>query len=334
MSTATIRNAAEAALPDGQHVDPEIEPPAVACACGAPMSWTWYDPRRAWFRPRWTHGGPRCDACRAEDRTATREIEVDARMRELGCDEPLMPFRWARHMKQPPDEDVMDFARRVVSEPRPTVGITQTNWRAAVMFRDWRPGVYWSQGERHEPHWIYATGHPGGGKSLFSTLLIRSLLMEPAIWEAREPLASGYNPAYGRNGGWAVGYVAENHLQSDILAWQRNNQTTDPHPLERYKRVQVLFLDDLGTARISDAWQATMALLIDYRSRRKLTTVITGNLAYADIETRYKDHRMVSRLAATVKGTEVVLDAAPDWRTVRPLPPKRGAENPAPRGVR
>ncbi len=47
-----------------------------------------------------------------------------------------------------------------------------------------------------------------------------------------------------------------------------------------------------------------------------MPTVITGNLSLEQLADQYRNKRLISRIESMVAGTEIVLDAKPDWRTM------------------
>jgi DNA replication protein DnaC len=314
--------------------DHTAEPVPLHCdRCMGAMAWSWWPGRgrhpARWLRP----ADDQCSECIEVVTAAERDRDITERLRGLGCDEECLPYRADRFLKMTRDETFEAFHARLSLEDRPTIGFTSINGKQARRIIDWRPGRYldW-QGREQAPHWLYVSGRPGSGKTLFVTLLLRALLSVPRTHEEVPVEAQGkQNRAYSESwlrkglvpppvlrphGGWAVHYVHEGELQAQTLAWMRGDHR-DTSPMQAAKTAHVLVLDDLGTATSSQAWRQQCAGLIEVRQRRGRPTIITSNLGLGQVAERYQDARMASRIEGLVQGREIELDAKPDWRAMR-----------------
>lgn len=81
--------------------------------------------------------------------------------------------------------------------------------------------------------------------------------------------------------------------------YHENSSESERAILDRYGKVPLLILDDLGTEKISEWVEQTLYDLIDKRYGEMLDTVITSNLTLEQLREHYKSHgdRLSSRIA-------------------------------------
>lgn len=106
--------------------------------------------------------------------------------------------------------------------------------------------------------------------------------------------------------GVAVYYIGANRLRELLARRQTLLRIFNPDLDEveeneqQYARildVELLMIDDLGSETRDEAFQADLLTLLDERYRYKRATIITGNLAPADmLSKKVYDERLVSRL--------------------------------------
>ena len=64
--------------------------------------------------------------------------------------------------------------------------------------------------------------------------------------------------------------------------------------INRWKKTDVLVLDDLGTEKMSEWVYSTLYAILDYRYREMMITIITSNYKKPKLETKIGE-RLVSR---------------------------------------
>jgi DNA replication protein DnaC len=261
--------------------DPDSPPPPYPCdECGSGIAPRWSPGRhprhpdyRRWARPDPDHEGRRlCASCR----TAERQREDLQRMqRQLEA--------WgvpARHRGRRYHEHEAQAGRA----PRELMTACRRSGRlgvldhlapvaAAVEGYDWTTG-----------RGLLLTGPVGTGKSTYAASVLYRARDARALWWGEEALQQA---AYLHRMGSGDG------------------------PVARARRVPLLVLDDLGTARPTEHWLATVCGLLAARWEERRATVITSNLTPRAIGERYGE-RTRSRL---VDMCDVWMMDGPDWRT-------------------
>jgi DNA replication protein DnaC len=84
--------------------------------------------------------------------------------------------------------------------------------------------------------------------------------------------------------------------------------------LERYRQIELLFVDDLGTAKASEFVEEATYRLVNGRYEDMKPSIFTTNLALAELKDAVGD-RIASRLAETC--TRIVLEGPDRRRSVR-----------------
>lgn len=103
-------------------------------------------------------------------------------------------------------------------------------------------------------------------------------------------------------------FLPARKLFRELQATFKSNDTSESDVLERYLKVKLLILDDLGAEKISDWSVARLYDLIDERYTHMRPTIVTSNLDRNGIS-RVFDDRIASRLGEmgivrTLKGED------------------------------
>lgn len=260
------------------------------------------------------------------DAAAERAIEREHRDRVLaaGVSPRLAGFTFDRIAWAEPTEAPLDFVDRFLAEydHETTLGLLPSLARVVGALSTWRP---------ESGRWLYLEGEPGAGKSALLAALVRKLLAEPrravpvTIEEVRkrdprraaEIEAGRYRLPRRWVGGYSVRFVLEHDLQ---VAHDAHRRSRDQGfgPLHDAAQVDVLVLDDLGTAdRDRGSWRRDVEALVDARYKARRPTVISSNVPLSEVGTvsKYASARLSSRLSEVV-GRPLVVRVGFDWRRV------------------
>lgn len=124
------------------------------------------------------------------------------------------------------------------------------------------------------PHSLIITGQTGRGKTAFMYTLIREALKVHHIWDFRFEKAKSMD---------------------DKMLQLIHNFGTCAELTRKLFDVKYLFLDDLGTERLTERAERELCFVLDQRYDFGYKTVITTNLSYTDMEKVY-GQRIFSRL--------------------------------------
>ncbi len=103
----------------------------------------------------------------------------------------------------------------------------------------------------------------------------------------------------------ANGYAAQmtnwHELQVEVRStYQAGAKTTEHDLLERYKKVGVLCIDDIGATKSSEAERTLLYSILDARYRNESITHISSNMTLDELEARY-DARIARRIREMCK---------------------------------
>jgi len=286
---------------------PEAPERTWQCSCGHRHHRVWWTPpeRLAHHPPRWV--APTIDPCSECQSTAHTDTidqlahEMDRRQRRTGIaqrDRAWSFDRLVSLLEMTPAEG----RERLQRSPKGSIGITPDNQAAIEVLTEWRLGA-----------WVYLYGEPGAGKTVLASALASSLVQGgEERWQWRDPSESewhdipdGYDHSEIVLGGGLLRMVRRPVLEGVVMItddelWSRCtlSWSGDRDPLHQVFEARVLIIDDLGTATHQKALE-NVQRLIAARYRDELSTVITSNLRWADIEGRY-GRRVASRLEEQV----------------------------------
>lgn len=126
---------------------------------------------------------------------------------------------------------------------------------------------------------LYIYGVTGNGKTYTTVALLRELLIE--------------------------GKKAEITTMTDLLyrirkSYNKQSDETESFIIDHYSTLPHLFIDDIGTEKITDWAAATIYQIFDKRYREELHTVFTSNLSLKELSD-HLDSRLTSRIAEWCK---------------------------------
>lgn len=125
-----------------------------------------------------------------------------------------------------------------------------------------------------DPHSLVIFGKTGRGKTAFMHTLIREALKVHHIWDFRFEKAKSMD---------------------DKMLQLIQNFGTCAELTRKLCDVKYLFLDDLGTERLTERAERELCSILDYRYDFQYKTIITTNLEYDQMEKIY-GQRIFSRL--------------------------------------
>lgn len=168
---------------------------------------------------------------------------------------------------------------------------------------------------------FYIFGPTGSGKTTLAANIMLYRLMEfvpyPDFYLQRMDLtAEGrdpswvYDPSYKPDFGLKFVSVPKLLLQIRSV-FKQGSKEGEMDILEPYMKAKVLVLDDLGVEATSEYTFQTLYLLISERYNEDLQTIITSNLAPDELEAKFSDPRIVSRIVGDYK---LVKLGGKDWR--------------------
>lgn len=86
-------------------------------------------------------------------------------------------------------------------------------------------------------------------------------------------------------------------FMNDIKDTFNNSEKTTAKTLESYRTAEILFLDDIDKIKPSEYSKETIYSLVNYRTEQELPTVVSANHSPEDLDLKYFDEAIVSRLA-------------------------------------
>lgn len=156
------------------------------------------------------------------------------------------------------------------------------DWRAssAEQRAVWYSAVKWvREWNRHfiSGDWLFLQGPPGTGKTTLAAAMMHGVIVKLS-------LAGRYK------GNWM--YLTNFELFSRV----KRRLTGYEDPLDPFKRIGLLILDELGVAHWSDAERIWLYEILDYRYREMLPTVLITNLP-GDRLVAYLGERILDRIS-------------------------------------
>lgn len=133
------------------------------------------------------------------------------------------------------------------------------------------------------------------------------IFLQGAKGTGKTHLACGYLKEYALQGK-SIRFVTSPDLFLSIRGEAFDKGESEDEVINRWKKTQVLVLDDLGTEKMSEWVYSTMYAILDYRYREMLITIITSNYTKDKLEKKIGE-RLVSRFyemctTITLKGRD------------------------------
>lgn len=147
------------------------------------------------------------------------------------------------------------------------------------------PVSWWKLKESAEG--LFLAGPRGLGKTYLAVALMREMILatQPVYHEGSYKIDLKRMPLF----------VTVPELLLEIRETFNGNQISEKAVIDKYSRVDVLVLDDLGAEKTSDWVLQTLYTIVDRRYREELRTIITSNLSIEEIEEKLND-RVASRV--------------------------------------
>lgn len=299
-----MKNAAETDPNTGKHdrTDPTNEPDPVVCDCGGVYAWTWFDPERAMYTPRWT--SPRvnpCEVCAEQTERLERQAALSQAQRHAGIPQRLRHYRLDKIRHQGSAAHSAFVSE--IKGTRGLIGLTADCAPAYLAIRDWNPARQVS---------FFLSGGVGTGKSLLCAALATQLLQgAPRRWakiprhvlvERHGERAADIAISMGRDNvltgsrRFSVKYTTEAELLRRVkLGWSGDK---DPL-LKAYTECDVLILDDIGTATMGTDKQRAFVTeqierLVCRRYEDEAPIFMTSNLSWDELVTERRYGARVS----------------------------------------
>lgn len=116
------------------------------------------------------------------------------------------------------------------------------------------------------------------------------------------------------------GYMTESQIFKpvpDLLlkirgAFKEGAEESEQQIIDKYSKVPLLVLDDLGSEKTSEYSITTLYIIIDRRDRELMPTIITTNLTPKEIE-----EKLGARIASRLSGMKNIKINMPDYRKKR-----------------
>lgn len=136
---------------------------------------------------------------------------------------------------------------------------------------------------------LFLSGNVGVGKTRLAASLVNELAVRHRVISAA----------------WAVPELLERLRRRGPAA------SDNDYLFEAVRRAPCLVLDDIGAERLTDWIQERLYLIIDYRYREELPTIITSNLTLNEL-TEQLSHRIASRIVGMTR--LILIKGAADFR--------------------
>jgi DNA replication protein DnaC len=150
---------------------------------------------------------------------------------------------------------------------------------------------------------VLLTGPTGCGKTHLAVAMLRQKIENSAV-----ELEPGH---YYQDKTKAL-FVTVPELLLEIRQTFNNPNLLEGKVVDKYSKVSLLVLDDLGAEKTTDWSESALYIIIDRRNREEMWTIVTSNLELKDIE-RYLGARIASRLS----DMKIINLKLPDYRKKR-----------------
>jgi DNA replication protein DnaC len=150
---------------------------------------------------------------------------------------------------------------------------------------------------------VLLTGLTGCGKTHLAVSMLRHL-----ITSSTKPL---YNDRYGDEKPHGL-FITVPELLLEIRKSFNNKEEDESSIVDKYSRIPVLLLDDLGSEKCSEWSESTLYIIIDRRNRDEMFTIVTSNLTLEGIE-----QHLGARIASRLSDMKVINIKMPDYRKKR-----------------
>lgn len=107
-------------------------------------------------------------------------------------------------------------------------------------------------------------------------------------------------------------FVTAPELLLEIRQTFNNSNLSEAKVVDKYTKVPLLVLDDLGAEKTTEWAESTLYIIIDRRNREEMWTIVTSNLELDDIE-----RCLGARIASRLSDMKVVKLKLPDYRKKR-----------------
>ena len=150
-------------------------------------------------------------------------------------------------------------------------------------------------------NWLMLVGGFGLGK----THLALAAGIEILKYFAKEEVKGNMNTVY--SGRPKVKFVSSSELVQSIRDSYDSDQLNELDLMNGYKNTKLLIIDDLGTEKASEWQQEKMYIILDYRYRELLPTIITTNLEVGGLQ-EHLSERVVERIIEATEGGKFLLN--------------------------
>lgn len=128
--------------------------------------------------------------------------------------------------------------------------------------------------------WLLMTGGYGLGKTHLALAAAKEILKYFAVKHIdRNP-----NQIYYAGATEKIIFTTSSELIQDIRDSYDSDNVNEQEVMNRFKTTPLLIIDDLGTEKASEWQQEKMYIILDYRYRELLPTIITTNLEWEELE--------------------------------------------------
>jgi len=101
--------------------------------------------------------------------------------------------------------------------------------------------------------------------------------------------------------------VSSSELVQSIRDSYDSDQLNELDLMNGYKNTKLLIIDDLGTEKASEWQREKMYIILDYRYRELLPTIITTNLEVGGLQ-EHLSERVVERIIEATEGGKFLLN--------------------------
>ena len=150
-------------------------------------------------------------------------------------------------------------------------------------------------------NWLMLVGSFGLGK----THLALAAAKETLKYFANQEIKGNMNTVY--SGRPKVKFISSSEMIQNIRDSYDSDQLDEKSLMDGYKNTSLLVIDDLGTEKASEWQQEKMYIVLDYRYRELLPTIITTNLGVGQLQ-EHLSERVVERIIEATEGGKYLLN--------------------------